>query len=618
MNARLKTALNRAWNEPRHFFFWLALLSALGLVVFVVGQVLMTYELQKTSLGLLLGFLELACVFGFVVGVPAFVLSWIPPLRRLFAWLLARRFLVLGAFITLIALVYAVENWRGRRAWQDFKREREAKGERFELAAYVPPPVPADQNFFETPLWEDLHFVGTNGSVAWQDPDREGKIVFSIYGPDGNKAPGTVGWMKGLHVDLAAWQGFYRGNSNSPPEVAPVAGSDAAAREAFRRRYGLETKAPNPPTNYFPVAKEAQTPAADVLLALSRFETNRQLLIASIDRPQARFWVNYDAGYAMLLPHLSRVKGTVQFLSLHANAALKSGDTAMALQDVTLALRLQDNVRQEPALISHLVRIAVLQIALQPVWEGLSDHQWSAADLSKIENELTKLDFLADYQSAMRGERACNLWGVDYMRKAGFDGWAELADPNTSAGGTGVGQCLARAMCKLIPSGWYDQNKLSISRNHDRYILPSVDRETRIVSPAVAQQAQSALASQGIRIYDVFSRMLMPAVAGAVSKFARAQTSVDLALVACALERYRIANGQFPDTLPALVPKFMSKLPHDVINGEPLKYHRTADGRFVLYSVGWNGTDDGGKVGLNQSGNVDIKTGDWVWSYSGS
>jgi type II secretory pathway pseudopilin PulG len=107
----------------------------------------------------------------------------------------------------------------------------------------------------------------------------------------------------------------------------------------------------------------------------------------------------------------------------------------------------------------------------------------------------------------------------------------------------------------------------------------------------------------------------MPAVAGCTEKFARAQNSVDMARIACALERYRLANGQLPDTLNALTPGFIAKLPHDVINGQALKYRRTADGQFVLYSVGWNETDDGGNVELTKSGSPDNKKGDWVWRY---
>jgi hypothetical protein len=98
---------------------------------------------------------------------------------------------------------------------------------------------------------------------------------------------------------------------------------------------------------------------------------------------------------------------------------------------------------------------------------------------------------------------------------------------------------------------------------------------------------------------------------------------VDLARTAIALERYRFARGEYPESLDALSPQFITKLPHDVINGQPLYYRRdpaspgsgAAGGQFVLYSVGWNETDDGGQVGLTKNGNVDVKTGDWVWRY---
>ena len=83
---------------------------------------------------------------------------------------------------------------------------------------------------------------------------------------------------------------------------------------------------------------------------------------------------------------------------------------------------------------------------------------------------------------------------------------------------------------------------------------------------------------------------------------ARNQTLANEAFLACGLERYRLAHGQYPDTLDALVPQFAEKLPHDIIGGQPLKYHRTADGQFVLYSVGWNEKDDGGVAGKTADG----------------
>jgi len=60
-----------------------------------------------------------------------------------------------------------------------------------------------------------------------------------------------------------------------------------------------------------------------------------------------------------------------------------------------------------------------------------------------------------------------------------------------------------------------------------------------------------------------------------------------------------------------LVPKFIAKLPHDIIGGQPLHYRHTPDGKFLLYSVGWNETDDNGSPGIL----ADVKIGDWVWQY---
>jgi hypothetical protein len=48
-----------------------------------------------------------------------------------------------------------------------------------------------------------------------------------------------------------------------------------------------------------------------------------------------------------------------------------------------------------------------------------------------------------------------------------------------------------------------------------------------------------------------------------------------------------------------------------------LKYRRTDDGQFVLYSVGWNETDDGGTVAMRKgkTPSVNQDEGDWVWRY---
>jgi hypothetical protein len=74
------------------------------------------------------------------------------------------------------------------------------------------------------------------------------------------------------------------------------------------------------------------------------------------------------------------------------------------------------------------------------------------------------------------------------------------------------------------------------------------------------------------------------------SKAALAQTAVSQASIACRLDK-----GQFPATRDDLDSQGMTNLSLDVVTGQPMKYRRTPDGRFVLYSIGWNEKDDNGK-----------------------
>jgi len=149
------------------------------------------------------------------------------------------------------------------------------------------------------------------------------------------------------------------------------------------------------------------------------------------------------------------------------------------------------------------------------------------------------------------------------------------------------------------------------------FYIPLADVNRGAFSPALARRGDAVLSAETKTFspFNVVERMLLPGLDNGVKKFAYAQASVDLARVAIALERYRLAHGEFPESLDVLAPQFIAKLPHDIINGQPLHYRRTSDGQFVLYSVGWNETDDGGVVGRIKYGAPDISEGDWVWRY---
>jgi len=63
-----------------------------------------------------------------------------------------------------------------------------------------------------------------------------------------------------------------------------------------------------------------------------------------------------------------------------------------------------------------------------------------------------------------------------------------------------------------------------------------------------------------------------------------------------ALRLYHLKHGRYPDSLQGLVPDYLPAVPQDPFGGAPLKYRRDGDS-YVLYSLGPNLKDDGGRKG---------------------
>jgi len=594
MSDEPKSNWTKLVEKPHRFFLWLSFASLVGVALCMVAdQIPGTPAPQGVRSAA--AFVFAGLVVGFIAGFFGLLLSLIPPLRPLFRWIVRRSVFLFACLVTLVALFYAEENWRGKRAWEDVKQEAAAKGEHFDLESVVPPPVPDEENVAAAPVfkelcneldpeWRRLH-CGPTGITNDKNPLKITVVLEHQREPKDASAD----WMFGRRTDLKAWQGYYR---------------------------NPESETGEPVRNEFPVARQPQTPAGDVLLALSKYDAVLVELRAASVRPKARFPLHYEDGFNVLLPHLSRIKGISRFLALRAAAEVAAGQTNAAASDVALSLRLVDLLQEEPLLISQLVRVAQLQVALGPLWEGMADHRWTDAQLAGFEQQLGQFDFLADFQRAMRGECVCcELWAVDYVRRErSFFDTLGLGNQSAPDGGS-LDWTLKAVLFQLIPSGWFYQNEANIGRMHLELTLPLVDLKEKQVSPSNVNRLSAKLEQQAAHRspYNWFAGLLVPAVDHASAKFAIGQTSANLARVACALERYRLAHGQYPEALNAVVPEFIPKLPHDVINGQPLIYRRTDDGSFVLYSVGWNETDDGGVVGLTKSKNHDWNKGDWVW-----
>ena len=592
MDEKPKSIWKKSWTGRSWLWAWLVLVLATFLIVliislFIPGRARDT-SIWEAALNCSLG---VGVIGGICVGLLVFI-------RWIFHWQNIKRFLFgLACFATLLALIYAEEDWRGWHAWNKFKHEWEAKGEKFDYASVVPPPVPDDQNFAMAPIWAESvkATLGPERARQWKYPD-DGRTNFTdrmptLWRNDDNSDSLTSGeWAKGMFTDLKLWQAYYRAPNRNT---------------AFT-------------TNDFPTAPQPQMPAQDVLLALSKYDSAIEELRQASRLPYSRFPLGYDSENPgiILLPHLSLLKRSALVLELRAIAELQNGQSEKALDDVKLMLRLTDAIRTEPFWISQMVRIAMLQITLQPIYEGLAEHKWSDAQLSEMDAELVKLNFVADYYLVMRGEMGYQDSLFGYLRHHP----KELYNLSGDFGGERHLPLPSRIFIHLIPSGWFYQNQLHCARPMVELYLPVMDASQQTISPGKVKKADATITAQTRRLnpFNVTERMMMlPSLGNAASRFAHAQASADLARVAIALERYRLAHGDYPESLDALAPQFMEKIPHDIIGGGPLHYRRTNDGQFVLYSVGWNEKDDGGVVvfAKGSTPSVDINQGDWVWRY---
>lgn len=84
-------------------------------------------------------------------------------------------------------------------------------------------------------------------------------------------------------------------------------------------------------------------------------------------------------------------------------------------------------------------------------------------------------------------------------------------------------------------------------------------------------------------------------LAAIVRQEARWRNDRDATTLLLHIHLYRHRRGDFPASLDQLVPDQLAAIPPDFITGAPFVY-RVEDGKPILYSVGLNGADDGGKA----------------------
>jgi hypothetical protein len=472
---------------------------------------------------------------------------------RRWGWL-KPAFVVVG-LLSIVPGFYLEERIRGEWAWEVYEADALKRGVKLKFSDYIPPEVPDAENFASIPII-DAVFRASDAGQATPDP-------FELPGKK-DKWPRVSNITKQEHIDLVAWQKYF-----VEREMLPKAGDNAAA---------------------------------DILLALEKFNAPLQELREAGRRPRCRFPVHWEKGYAAALPHFGVLQSAVRLHGLRLASHLALGDSAAAYEDFRDGLRVTTAIREEPTLIAGLVRISMASMMLNGVWDGIEGKKWAAADLQKIQADLSKLDWLEDYVFSMSNERGSendmfDLVIHDRKNLQGISG----RDPDSDRG------------LRFYPVGRLYQSKVRANRYIDELLRRVEPERRRFFGDRPTPSSPEDLTSIPAKIWHLLFAIMAPVMGNVANKFVQVASMTDHAILACALERYRLARGAYPEKLDELVPDFIEKVPAEIVNGEPYRYRPSGDGRFLLYSVGMDLHDDGGVF------DPKIKAGkqkDWIWTGS--
>jgi len=485
--------------------------------------------------------------------------------------------------ITLVALLYAIINWNGARAWEKIEAELRAKGEPMWIEEVIPPLIPDDKNFANSPFLRgvfEMETVMENGRQVYRSkyPD-EVKRLNSLALPQEPAPPMIPSAKNNQRTDIIAWQTYFR----THPE--------------------------------FQMPEAVGNPAKEVVLALNNWKAPLDEIARDLRaRPLMRAPLHYDRGFEVEIPHIGGLMQVSKFYQLRAIAQIRLGNSTAALADLESILLLGNALEPRQTTIGCLVASVMSAHAIPVIREGLAAQTWDETQLSSLSMKLESINPLAELSAALRTERVVFLDATRRLTSFEFFQINKMSDsPSTSLArpDTLVWEKVALWGIMHLPRGIWDLDRALYCRLMQEQLDKVLDYKQGRFHVAASQDFEVQLMKHSTfpgKLLHLLTITTIPVLSRLGSKSAEMNVAIGEARVAIALERYRLAHSSIPENLTALVPEFLAQIPADPIDGKPLRYQKVSEPDYRIWSVGYNQKDDGGVADANYN------KGDWLWT----
>jgi len=489
---------------------------------------------------------------------------------------------VVAALVALLLLAGLLMigwiKWSSARDWQRVQSGLKAKGEKLTFAELIPPPPPDSENFFADPIWRGLtDLVPTKQlGICGEYTDWEPRLPANKRLINQWQTPLSASEKEHIQKLLP---------KETPKEI------DEMGRAVVIRELGWEIRKSTDP--------ERRKKIASLLLTLLQ---PAEPLLAKITelskRPLAAFPIRWEDGAAAPLPQIAALLSLGQVFSARSRAELELGNSPAASADALTLLRLSCVEKYDPLLIAHLVRLAILQQALSVINSGIERNQWTDAELADFQKPLESTDLVVDFVFVLRGERAFFNYCTEH-KPTRID---RINNTWDNLKYTFLTNCLWESYA-IIQSA--NANYIQ----HAVELIPQERPRGLNATTSVFRDSRGDTEKNPLLLwYQAIQANGARAMNTSVKKTIEAQTQVSQTLIACALERYRLAHGSYPASLDLLVPESLGTIPKEPTTGRPMQYRLLSAGKFLLWSPGWKLRTLDGKPG-EFSGEGDI-----VWN----
>jgi hypothetical protein len=300
------------------------------------------------------------------------------------------------------------------------------------------------------------------------------------------------------------------------------------------------------------------------------------------DLPRGRYLPTVANPFAPQ-PHWALVRTLSRLLAWDGWLRAQDGDLAGALESCRAALNAGRSLGDEPGYVPQAERLECRLLVRRLLERALAQGEAPPVALEALQQALADEAEQPLLLAAFRGCRASFDRDLESVQTRKVPLSAVLASWGVEQTGP-VGD-LSYA---LVPG----------RAQHDRAgALAYLNRCVEIAKlPAEQQPARIKALSAEWSGAAGLVRVMVSAGDYWAEEHLRSRAELRCAVVALAVERYRQEQGHWPESLATLVPRFLPRVPADLYDGQPLRLGRFEQG-VVIYSVGADGQDDGGKIG---------------------